>query len=100
MSDWSIKDAHKLYHLEGWSSGYFNINQNGQLVMSAGCEDPEQGLVLSDLAKSLADNNLNLPVLIRFEDILEQRVNALIDAFKMAAQPLRISGRSYRCLSN
>ena len=86
MSDWSINDTRKLYHLAGWSSGYFDINQKGQLVMSAGCENAECGLVLSDLVQDLADKNLKLPILVRFEDILEQRVNALIDAFKMAGR--------------
>lgn len=92
MSDWSIKDTRKLYHLAGWSSGCFDINNNGQLVMSAGCEYAEQGLVLSDLAKTLSDNNLNLPILVRFEDILEKRVNALICAFKLASQRHRYQG--------
>ncbi|HID82934.1 MAG TPA: biosynthetic arginine decarboxylase [Chromatiales bacterium] len=92
MSNWSINDARKLYHLAGWSSGYFDINQKGQLVMSAGCNNAEQGLVLSDLAKHLADTDLNLPILIRFEDVLEKRVSAIIDAFKKARQQYGYQG--------
>ncbi len=92
MSDWSTSETGRLYHLEGWSSGFFAINRQGDLVMTAGCEKPGHGIALPALARRLADEGLHPPVLVRFEDILERRVRAWIDAFANARKQQNYQG--------
>ncbi len=80
----SIVDQTKLiYAIEQWGGGYFNINSKGNV-----CVKPRSGsdytLDLYELAQSLKSRNLSFPVLIRFIDILRDRINALQKTFDKA----------------
>ncbi|MBE9563077.1 MAG: biosynthetic arginine decarboxylase, partial [Proteobacteria bacterium] len=82
VSKWNITKSQKLYNIKYWSEGYFDINQKGEVTVSA---IPRQAKIsLYELAQDL--NNFSLPVLVRFPNILHHRVNSLCDAFAMAMQ--------------
>ncbi|MGF1643141.1 MAG: biosynthetic arginine decarboxylase [Thiotrichales bacterium] len=84
MNDWTIDDARDLYHLRGWGADYFDINAQGHVVMKAGVDDPARGIDLKALTQRLLSEGLDLPVLVRFEDILNERIDRLSDAFEAA----------------
>jgi len=81
MSDWNIQDARELYKFGRWDEGYFDLNDEGDLV--ARPHGPECGteISLSRLATDIHNAGLSLPVLVRFPDILHHRVNSLCGAF-------------------
>lgn len=86
MSTWDRDKARQTYNIEYWSHGYFDINEQGQVVA---CPDPDQRdttVNLYQLSQDITDAGLSLPVLVRFTDILKHRVAALCDAFADAAQ--------------
>ncbi|MGF1546018.1 MAG: arginine decarboxylase [Thiotrichales bacterium] len=84
MSDWTIDDARDQYHLRGWGGDYFDINTRGHVVMNAGVDDPARGIDLVELTRRVLGEGLDLPVLVRFEDILHERIDRLCDAFAHA----------------
>lgn len=71
------------YNVQYWSQGFFAINDNGEMVVSAR-QDQQQGTPLSRIVEQLQDQGLNVPVLVRFPQILHQRVYGICEAFNQA----------------
>ena len=95
MSDsehWSIQDSAALYGLDRWGDPYFSINGRGHIsVQPQG--DRGGSLDLVDLVSELKSRNLALPLLIRFDDILEDRLERLHAAFERAIAQYSYPGR-------
>ena len=85
MTDWTIEQARQTYNVAHWSEGYFDINAAGQVVAKP---RPQQanGINLSRLVEDVKALHLSLPVLVRFIDILHDRVDTLCDSFADAMQ--------------
>ena len=73
---WTIADSAKLYNIEGWGEPYFGINHRGNVTVSIPGKEGHK-LDLAELVESLKGRNLNLPLLIRFPDILADRMARL-----------------------
>ncbi|MFO5493983.1 MAG: arginine decarboxylase, partial [Cuspidothrix sp.] len=80
---WKIEDSEDLYRIEGWGKPYFSINAAGHVTVSP---KGERGgsLDLFELVNALQQRNLGLPMLIRFSDILEDRIERLNACFAKA----------------
>ena len=77
---WSIKDSSQTYGVEQWGRDYFSINDTGNLVLSSGKGSVDLKLLADDLVK----RGIQLPILIRFSDLLESRIRILNEAFAAA----------------
>lgn len=80
---WTIEDSEKLYRIQGWGEPYFSINAAGHVTVSPK-GDRGGSLDLCELVESLKQRNLALPLLIRFSDILEDRIDRLNSCFARA----------------
>ena len=80
---WSIEQSTDTYAINNWGDGYFSINAHGHVCVKP-TSNKEIELDLYEIAQSLKDKNLSLPVLVRFTDILKDRVTLLADAFEKA----------------
>ncbi|HEY9893125.1 MAG TPA: biosynthetic arginine decarboxylase [Candidatus Sericytochromatia bacterium] len=80
---WTIEDSEKLYRIQGWGEPYFSINAAGHVTVSPK-GDRGGSLDLLELVESLRLRNLGLPLLIRFSDILEDRIERLNACFAKA----------------
>lgn len=80
---WTIEDSEELYRIQGWGDPYFSINAAGHVTVSP---KGERGgaLDLFELVNALQQRNLGLPLLIRFSDILENRIERLNACFAKA----------------
>jgi arginine decarboxylase len=83
QKSWTIEDSEKLYRIQGWGEPYFSINAAGHVTVSPK-GDRGGSLDLCDLVESLKQRNLALPLLIRFSDILEDRIERLNSCFARA----------------
>ena len=83
QSPWSIENSEELYRIPGWGDPYFSINTAGHLTVSPQ-GDRGGTLDLYELVQSLRQRSLNLPLLIRFPDILQDRIDRLNSAFSKA----------------
>ena len=89
---WTTKDSASLYNVAGWSSGYFEINDAGHVdVTPSGPGGPR--VDLHDLVLDLQRRGLDIPLLIRFPDILDNRVRTLFDCFDTAIREYGFKGR-------
>ncbi|MUH01878.1 biosynthetic arginine decarboxylase [Scytonema sp. UIC 10036] len=80
---WKIEDSEALYRIEGWGEPYFSINAAGHITVSPK-GDRGGSLDLYELVNALKLRNLGLPILIRFSDILEDRIERLNACFAKA----------------
>jgi arginine decarboxylase len=80
---WTVKDSLELYNVNGWGRGFFSINEAGHIeVTPSGAGSAK--IDLKELVDDLRSRGLNLPLLIRFSDILRTRVQQLCGAFQQA----------------
>jgi arginine decarboxylase len=91
---WSIEDSENQYRIKGWGEPYFSINAAGHVTVSPR-GDRGGSLDLFELVNALRDRNLALPLLIRFSDILEDRIERLNASFAKAIARYNYEG-SYR----
>ncbi len=80
---WSIEASEALYRLAGWGEPYFSINSAGHILVSPQ-GDRGGSLDLLHLVEALRQRNLGLPLLIRFSDILADRIERLNACFARA----------------
>ena len=89
---WSIANSAQTYAIENWGDGYFSINSSGHVCVKPS-SDKSIELDLYEIAQSLNDKQLSLPVLVRFTDILKDRVNRLSAAFTKACASNHYTGQ-------
>ena len=84
MRKWRIEDSEELYNITGWGTSYFGINGEGHVVVT-----PRRDGVTVDL-KELVDElqlrDVASPMLLRFPDILDNRIEKMSSCFKQAAE--------------
>ncbi len=84
MSSQPIQDAREIFNVLRWGDGYFDISDDGHLVVFPTRRREDGCVDLYRLATEVSKAGLNLPVLFRFGDILRDRVNRLCNAFAAA----------------
>jgi arginine decarboxylase len=89
---WSIDAARTLYNVEGWGAGYFDINERGHVVVRPDPSRPHFALDLRDLAADLEGQGIQLPILLRFSDILRSRIETLSERFAQAIKEFDYTG--------
>ena len=93
---WSASDAAELYEVARWGKGYFSVSSAGHVQVHP-TKDPARAIDLKQLADDLQARGINLPLLIRFSDILRHRLSDIHDAFKAAISQHQYDGR-YCCV--
>jgi len=92
MRGWTLKDSLELYNVLAWGGGYFSINARGNVEVHPRGEGGP-GVDLLELVSNLERRGLRAPLLIRFSDILADRVRGLAAAFDRAAEEYGYNGR-------
>ena len=80
---WSIDDSNDLYAVRSWGGGYFGINAAGHIVCHPG-RDAAREIDLYEVVRQLGARDLTAPMVLRFSDILRDRLKSLHDAFAAA----------------
>lgn len=88
---WGIDDSRELYNVEGWGIGYFDINELGHVTVRP-TKEPEQSIDLYDLAMDMEAQGVQLPLLLRFSDILRTRIETLTEKFQGAIREFSYEG--------
>src|SRR5438309_5750003 len=96
MEKWKTHDAIETYGIRHWSKGYFGINKAGHVTVHPD-KNPEHGIDLKDLVDQLQARGIQLPILLRFTDILRHRVGEIHDAFQQAIKEFEYQGQ-YCCV--
>ena len=83
LRTWSIADATELYKVRQWGAGFFGVNDGGHVVVTPhGADGP--AVDLKELVDELLERGIDLPILIRFSDILRTRIKQINECFRKA----------------
>lgn len=93
MRRWRIEDSAELYNITGWGLKYFSINDNGhvQVTPREGCASVD----LKELMDELQIRDITAPVLLRFPDILDNRIEKISRCFKQAAEGYKYGAQNF-----
>ena len=93
MNKWRIEDSAELYNIKGWGLKYFSINEKGHITVT-----PKQSCVPVDLVEvmeELQSRNITAPALLRFPDILDNRIEKIASCFKKAAKEYEYQAENF-----
>jgi arginine decarboxylase len=93
---WSIQGASELYDIASWGKGYFSIGENGNVRVHPE-KDPERFVDLKQLVDTLVLRGIAPPILLRFTQILKQRLGEIHSAFQTAMSDHKYTG-GYTCV--
>lgn len=93
---WTITDASELYDVPRWGKGYFSINAQGHMQVHPN-KDPNISIDMKELVDRLQLRGLDLPILLRFNGILKDRLREMHDVFAQAIKEHDYKGR-YACV--
>lgn len=84
LNRWRIEDARELYAVRNWGAGYFAINDDGEVVVTPFPEKPNVAVSLTRILAGIRDRGLDLPVLLRIQNILDSQIRLLHETFHRA----------------
>ena len=93
MRKWSIDDSAELYNINGWGLNYFSINEKGHVAVTPKTDGPS--IDLKELMEELQVRDVEAPVLLRFQDILDNRIEKISNCFQAAAREYGYSAKNF-----
>lgn len=93
MRKWRVEDSVELYNIGGWGRQYFSVNEKGNMIVC-----PKPGVAPVDIREVLDElqlKDITAPVLLRFPDILDNRVEKISNCFAKAATDYDYKGQNY-----
>ena len=93
MRKWRIEDSEELYNINGWGRNYFSINEKGHVVVT-----PRKNCAAVDLKEVLDElqvRDICAPVLLRFPDILDNRIEKISSCFAEASRQYNYSASNF-----
>lgn len=93
MKKWTIEDSKELYNINGWGTSYFGINDKGEVYVTP-CKDNTE-IDLRDVMDELALRDVTPPVLLRFPDILDNRIEKTAMCFDIAKKEYGFKGENF-----
>src|SRR6266403_5344282 len=82
-TDWDLEAANATYNVQGWGSGYFSINANGNVVAKP-LQEEGGAIDILEVVNEARSRGLGFPLVIRFQDLLRHRVESVNRVFQNA----------------
>jgi arginine decarboxylase len=92
QAPWRAADSAALYGIDHWGAGYFSLADSGEVVANASFGGVQQSVSLMDIVAGLEQRGHAMPVLLRIENILDDRITRLNEAFRRAIAQLNYRG--------
>ncbi len=84
LDSWTIPKAEELYGIREWAKHHFDITPEGQMAVNFTHDGAVRPVPLFSLVQGLKERGMSLPVLLRFEHLLEARLALINDSFRKA----------------
>ena len=93
MRRWRIEDSAELYNINGWGLKYFSINDKGHVQVTP--RENHASVDLRELMDELQLRDVTAPVLVRFPDILDNRIEKISNCFQQAAEEYGYTAQNF-----
>jgi arginine decarboxylase len=90
---WTTAKSAELYQVRGWGEPYFSISERGTVQVTPDPENPHRAICMHELVQDLEARGLDLPLLIRFSDVLKDRIKRLNECFNKAIKDYEYPGQ-------
>jgi arginine decarboxylase len=94
LAIWKSNDSVKLYGIENWGNGYFGVNRKGHLIVRPSAGD-SRTVDIREVVDKLAARRIKAPLLLRFPQLLQDRVRVLNESFKRSIAEVDYKGRYF-----
>ncbi|MDY0307399.1 MAG: arginine decarboxylase, partial [Desulfovibrionaceae bacterium] len=88
LERWNAEKSAELYNIRNWSAGYFDVSREGHVVITPSLDNKKVRVSIPRVIKGLRERGLDMPVLLRVENILDSQISHLHEAFRAAMERL------------
>ncbi len=92
LNGWSSIKSSELYGVNAWGQGYFSITEDGHMAVNLKNTGGKVSVKLSEIVEGLHDRGMGLPLLLRFSDLLGDRIRLINESFKKAIEDYSYQG--------
>ena len=92
LNRWTVEKSKELYNIKNWSADYFSVNDKGEVTVTPYRKDNKSAVSLMDIVSKLKDEGIDMPVLLRFENILDSQITFINKTFQTAMKRLEYKG--------
>ena len=91
-NSWTPEESAELYGLESWGHGFFGANKKGHVTVRLADDEGGKEVSLFEVIEGLRDRGTDLPVLLRFRDLLHSRITEINESFRKAIKDTKYRG--------
>lgn len=92
LDRWTKEKSEELYGIRNWGAGYFSISNKGEVLINPTKNNLETAVSLVDIIAGIRDRGMEMPVLLRFENLLDSQISELNNSFAEAMRSLGYKG--------
>lgn len=92
LGRWTKEKSEELYGIKNWGNGYFSISENGEVLVNPNKDNDSTAISLMDIISGVRERGLDMPVLLRFENLLDSQISFLNNSFSEAMKKLNYNG--------
>ena len=92
LNRWTVEKSDELFGIRNWGAGYFSISSKGEVLVNPNKKGSDAGISLIDIISGIRDRGMEMPVLLRFENLLDAQLSYLNDSFGEAMRKLGYKG--------
>lgn len=92
LDRWTREKSEELYGIKNWGAGYFAVSDKGEVVVKP-FRDSDVGVSIMDIISGVRERGMDMPVLLRFENLLDAQISFLNESFADAMRKLGYKGR-------
>ncbi|WP_242855766.1 biosynthetic arginine decarboxylase [Ruminiclostridium josui] len=92
LGRWTKEKSEELYGIKNWGAGYFSISDNGEVLVNPYKDNGPAAVSLMDIISGVRERGLDMPVLLRFENLLDSQISFLNNSFSEAMHKLNYKG--------
>lgn len=86
LTSWDAEQSAKLYGVRDWGADYFDVSADGDAVVSVQFGDKTVQVPLIQIVKGMQERGLEMPAVLRIDNLLDQRIQQINDAFALAIE--------------
>ena len=92
LGRWTKEKSEELYGIKNWGAGYFSISDGGEVLVNPQKDNSQAAVSLMDIISGVKERGLGMPVLLRFENLLDSQISYLNNSFRKAMKKLGYRG--------
>ncbi len=92
LGRWTKAKSEELYGIKNWGGGYFSISEKGEVMVNPYKDRPSAAVSMVDIISGVRERGLDMPVLLRFENLLDSQISYLNNSFASAIKKLGYKG--------